>query len=319
MRALHKHIKIFILFILFILLFSCKKDRIEINYPPINVISDNFIVPIKVNSIPSSVSKINFSDVGLILYFDTIRTNEIGFYVSNQNLYPISIYYEDSSLNLKPEIKTPIVLALDENSDFFITKYLIIDTNADYKIKMPHFDDFYGSINATHDDSYVYGLPYPENKTYQVGQGYNGEFTHNGDGRYAIDFLMPIGSEIVAARDGVVAQIVDKYSGHGIEPAYLDSTNGIVIVHNDGSYADYGHIKQYGSLVSKGQSVKKGQLIGYSGDVGYSNIAHLHFEVDIPYSLHPVYKKKSIPTKFDTKEGNNLYLDNDRVYTSINK
>jgi len=54
---------------------------------------------------------------------------------------------------------------------------------------------------------YLYHLPFPPNSTYLVSQGFNGQFSHQGTERYSIDFAMPFGSAVCAARDGKVIDI----------------------------------------------------------------------------------------------------------------
>lgn len=68
-------------------------------------------------------------------------------------------------------------------------------------------------------------------------------------------------------------------------------------MHNDGTFADYAHLKLNGSAVKEGDSVKKGQLIGYSGDTGFSSGPHLHFSVFINRIDG---SRTFIPTKFRT-------------------
>ena len=54
-----------------------------------------------------------------------------------------------------------------------------------------------------------YCLPYPIGETATVSQAWGDSGTHRG--RFSIDFSMPFGSEITAARPGVVTEIRDQY------------------------------------------------------------------------------------------------------------
>ena len=64
-----------------------------------------------------------------------------------------------------------------------------------------------GSNCAQHDDSYVYQLPYAPGSKFKVTQGYNGSFSHKGSNQYAIDWQMPEGTPVYAARGGVVVKV----------------------------------------------------------------------------------------------------------------
>jgi murein DD-endopeptidase MepM/ murein hydrolase activator NlpD len=94
--------------------------------------------------------------------------------------------------------------------------------------------------------------------------------------QYAYDILMPIGTPIVAARDGTVLLV---------EASYADSTrrpgeeNYINVVHADGTIAGYVHLTRDGVSVAVGDVVVQGQVIGLSGDSGSSSEPHLHFHV----------------------------------------
>jgi murein DD-endopeptidase MepM/ murein hydrolase activator NlpD len=84
---------------------------------------------------------------------------------------------------------------------------------------------------------------------------------------YGIDLANAIGTPIVAAADGVVAES-GPASGFGL---------WIRIRHSDGTITVYGHINR--SLVVEGQKVRAGQEIAEMGNRGNSTGPHLHFEV----------------------------------------
>ena len=60
-----------------------------------------------------------------------------------------------------------------------------------------------GSSSAQHDDNYIYQLPYAPGNKFKVTQGYNGKFSHTGSNKYAIDWDLPEGTLVHAARGGV--------------------------------------------------------------------------------------------------------------------
>ena len=127
------------------------------------------------------------------------------------------------------------------------------------------------------DTSYVYALPYEESKTFRVIQGYFSRLTHKE--RAALDFNMKRGTNITAAREGVVVRAKEDGTLGGLKSKYRSHGNNIVIQHTDGSRAGYWHLQHDGALVNVGDTVKQGQVIALSGKTGYAAVPHLHFLV----------------------------------------
>ena len=128
-----------------------------------------------------------------------------------------------------------------------------------------------------YDTNYVYELPFAAGETYRVDQGYDGQFSHAGES--VLDFSMPEGTAIFAARGGTVARVVDRWSEHCPKPECKRYNNVIEIVHDDGTMADYVHLQTNSARVGVGQRVAAGDLIGRSGRTGYTTGPHLHFGV----------------------------------------
>ncbi len=104
---------------------------------------------------------------------------------------------------------------------------------------------------------------------------------HNDFLEHGIDFLVPIGTEILAARKGKVVDVkVDSNEG-GFEEKYIGNKylNFITIEHEKGEFSQYAHLKFNGACVKEGDKVKAGEVIGYSGNTGYTSTPHLHFHV----------------------------------------
>ncbi len=155
--------------------------------------------------------------------------------------------------------------------------------------------------------TYVYWLPYKKGNRYLFIQGANSNFSHKGELSY--DFKMKIGTEICASRAGKI--IETKYDGNkgGLKDEYLSEGNHIFIEHDDGSIAQYWHLKYNGVLVKVGDMVNQGQVIGLSGNTGYTAFPHLHFQL--------IDKNgKEILARFHTKKGN-IYLRPGRWYKRV--
>jgi murein DD-endopeptidase MepM/ murein hydrolase activator NlpD len=98
--------------------------------------------------------------------------------------------------------------------------------------------------------------------------------SRNGE-TFAYDFAMPIGTEVCAARGGVVTLVTDFRDGNW--PGWPN--NQIWIRHDDNTSGVYLHFRKEGSRVHVGQRVAQGDVICESGNVGNSLGPHLHFEV----------------------------------------
>lgn len=145
-------------------------------------------------------------------------------------------------------------------------------------------------------DSHIYSLPYKPGSSHKIVQGYGGRFSHTE--KAALDFEMPEGTPIYAARGGKVKSYKDNSDEGGIFTSETKS-NYILIQHSDGSIGCYYHLKKNGVLTKSG-NVRQGQLIGYSGKTGFALQPHLHFAVKKILN----YKKHSyVRTKFNTSNG----------------
>jgi murein DD-endopeptidase MepM/ murein hydrolase activator NlpD len=150
---------------------------------------------------------------------------------------------------------------------------------------------------ATEDTSYVYQLPFEDGKSYRVLQGYYSAFSHKN--RSALDFKMKRGTNICAAREGVVVRVKEDGDRGGWNRKYRPYGNNIIIQHPDGTRAGYWHLQKDGALVNAGDTVKAGQVIALSGKTGYAAVPHLHFMVWNTSGG----QWQQVPTRFRTKKG----------------
>jgi len=157
-----------------------------------------------------------------------------------------------------------------------------------------------GRMQARHNDETRYRLPFKKGETHRVSQGYDGRWSHRGQDRYAVDFVMPEGTTVCAAREGVVVDLKESSEMGGPAKKYVDQDNYVSIAHADGTIGEYHHLKHDGVLVEIGDRITAGQSIGLSGNTGYSTFPHLHFGV---YSAIDGSHRQSHRVAFVTCEG----------------
>ena len=163
----------------------------------------------------------------------------------------------------------------------------------------------FGDAQARHSPNERYRLPFENGKTFSVGQAYGGVLTTHNDkeSRYAFDFSMPEGTVVVAARAGVVVDVTIGHSLGAQDISLLEKANSVVVLHDDGTIAEYGHLAQRQAMVSRGQRVAAGDPLAYSGNTGFSSGPHLHFAVSRPeVNETGVMRQVALPIIFFTHD-----------------
>ncbi|MBW9233486.1 M23 family metallopeptidase [Leptospira santarosai] len=227
------------------------------------------------------------------------ENDKVEFYIQNQTPsgeYPFIIHFDFTTLdNFESDVPVPYRFISKGSSE--PKKFLTISPIDVHKGRSYNSNIY---VKAGDDSPQTSNLPYrlPFESSSRVGQGYNGKFTHTGIFAYALDFTLSEGSPVLAAREGLVIAIQDKYRSGGTASYYKDKANFIQILHKDGSIAEYAHLKHKGVLVQIGQVVQTGERIGLSGNTGFSNAPHLHFHV-----LTHRQNLQSVPISFKTDEG----------------
>jgi murein DD-endopeptidase MepM/ murein hydrolase activator NlpD len=148
------------------------------------------------------------------------------------------------------------------------------------------------------DSSFIYHLPYEENKTHLLVQGYFSHYTHKH--RAALDYKMKKGTKICAARAGVVVRLKEDGRKGGSNIKYCPLGNFVVIQHEDSSRTGYWHLQFKSVQVNVGDTVKQGQVIALSGKSGYTYFPHLHF---IVWRYNNKREWQQIGTRFQTNKG----------------
>ncbi|MEO1201557.1 MAG: M23 family metallopeptidase [Pseudomonadota bacterium] len=154
-----------------------------------------------------------------------------------------------------------------------------------------------GSPDAEHRPVEPYRVPFAISTNYPVTQAYPDVITHQTpDSFYAIDIAMPIGTNIFAARAGIVFDVAsDNYAGGTDREEHGQLANVVQILHDDGTFAIYAHLNWNSIRVRPGQRVVRGEYIADSGNTGFSSGPHLHFAVLRNRGL----ELESLPVRFE--------------------
>ncbi|WP_218599604.1 M23 family metallopeptidase [Polaribacter sp. NJDZ03] len=262
------------------------------------------------------ISYNSFSQLNFKTYFKKAE-NGFELLADNNEYCPVSVEVDLELVNLSTSngnFKTYVIPA--RTTGFIITNLKAIKAGGyKYNSKTKYnYGDFakkeIDTIAVKQQDTvaveeYIYNLPFKKGKKFKVSQGYNGTITHQK--KNALDFLMPIGTDIYAAREGVVIKVVDHNTKTCVTKGCLEFNNYILIYHLDGTFSDYVHIDTNSASVKPGDKVAKGQLIAKSGNIGWSTGPHLHFEV----FKQEIIKRETLKTKFKINDGTEapVYLE----------
>jgi murein DD-endopeptidase MepM/ murein hydrolase activator NlpD len=243
-------------------------------------------------AILSSVITILFSSIlfgELSIKDQKIANDVVEVYADNPDNFPYTISIDYKLTNCKLKNTSPKKILIPANvKKYPINEITLKRGQSSYSFSFNYWKG--NQLNAKHEDDYLYN--YPCDEKYKVIQGYHGTYSHKNS--KSLDFEMPIGSKVFAARDGVVLQLKEDSNFNCKTSACMNKANFILILHADGSIANYAHLKQNGVIPKIGDKVSKGELIAYSGNTGWSGTPHLHFEVYTEIDN----QRKSQETKF---------------------
>jgi len=243
------------------------------------------------------------------VYYQSIK-NGYSILVDNNEYCPVSVVLRLDLTNLRARAKrqTTFVIPAKQNKIKLTDLFAIHQGKYGFKF---NYNIYRGDINiVSYDLNYAYSLPFKKGFSALVGQGYNGKFSHQN--LNALDFNMPVGTAITAIRGGKVIVVVDSYNKHGSSPYYKSFSNFIIIMHNDGTFAKYAHLKQNSAKVKAGETIKTGQVLALSGNTGWTTGPHLHLKVYLPKAKN----EQSLQTKFKIGNGKlATYLKEKEIYT----
>ncbi|TPN81738.1 M23 family metallopeptidase [Aquimarina algicola] len=228
------------------------------------------------------------------------QQTENGFVIlaDNDEFSPVSVQMNFRLENLNSTKGNNKVFVIPARTKkHIITNLEVIDRKKRIKLGYESTYNHGNHLLKKYDQNFKYYLPFKKGSTHWVSQGYNGAISHKNEN--ALDFKMPIGTKVYAARGGVVVDIEESYSKNCTSAECAKYNNFILIYHDDGTFAEYTHIKENGAQVTIGDKINIGQFIGYSGNVGWATGPHLHFIV----FFQRLKERVTLKTKFLTGKG----------------
>lgn len=146
-----------------------------------------------------------------------------------------------------------------------------------------------------------YCLPFAEGSAYAVVQSYCAPPPGSHVTRFAYDFNLPMGTEVLNAREGVVVELREHWPDDNRTGG---QENMVSLRHADETISLYIHMKQDGVLVELGDTVPRGGLLGWSGASGDpTGYPHLHFMVCLRGGICSSPNEVTLPVNFNNAIG----------------
>ena len=206
--------------------------------------------------------------------------------------------------NLLPGGDLPIERVVPAESSLILVRLRRIVQNESIRARVTMAIDL-GSSTTVPDADHPYAIPFGGDSRAELIQGFDGVDSHSASMRYSLDFAMPEGTPVLAARAGTVLYMQDGFTVGGADPDLLEQANLVVVAHSDGTMASYGHLRR-GIPVSIGDTVGVGDVLGWSGATGFAGQPHLHFHVGKRLLGTP---GRTIPIKLRGQDGDLLGLE----------
>jgi murein DD-endopeptidase MepM/ murein hydrolase activator NlpD len=176
------------------------------------------------------------------------------------------------------------------------------------------FEYLPGEPGIEHQPSEPYRLPYALSSSVRVSQAFPDMKTHKDPAsQHAVDFVMNVGTDVFAAREGVVIEVASDFFESGTDLAVDGPRANVVrVLHDDGTMALYVHLNWNSIRVVPGQRVSRGEYLAESGNTGFSTGPHLHFVVQRNRGGALV----SVPLQFQGANGAPITVTSGQSYTS---
>jgi murein DD-endopeptidase MepM/ murein hydrolase activator NlpD len=207
---------------------------------------------------------------------------EVQFIARNDYYAPVEVVLAlDELTNIQyPAADQVMRWIVDPRSDFKLMALPAISEGQEPVAKF-RFLSLLGDPRSRHNPRRLYRAPFALANDFRITQAFPLGVTHDtADSRYAVDIAMPVGTDIHAARGGVVIEVASTNFRGGVDPARdVAAANIVRILHDDGTHAVYAHLNWNSIRVQPGDEVERGEYIADSGNTGFSSGPHLHFAV----------------------------------------
>lgn len=169
---------------------------------------------------------------------------------------------------------------VDPRSELVLIRLPVIGNGKEPSAEF-RFVSLHGDPRSRHTPPEPYRAPFSVASDFTVTQAFPHGITHDTpDSRFAVDIAMPIGTDIHAARGGIVFEVAStNFRGGTDRDRDGTSANIVRILHDDGTHAVYAHLNWNSIRVKPGDVVARGEYIADSGNTGFSSGPHLHFAV----------------------------------------
>lgn len=125
--------------------------------------------------------------------------------------------------------------------------------------------------NPSHDSPTI--LPIKKDQIVKVSAGYGlrtHPVNHTKKLHTGIDYIAPIGTNVLATADGKVTKISHDHDQYGTQ---------VTLTHTNGVKTIYSHLSEI--VVELGEMVTQQQVIAKVGNTGASTGPHLHYEIEV--------------------------------------
>jgi len=153
-----------------------------------------------------------------------------------------------------------------------------------------------GDPSAQHRPDQPYLPPFQKGQRFRIGSSFDpGAVQRDPYNAYAVSILMPPGTQICAARSGILAEIVGQSFRRQTAGGIMEErSEQIRILHEDGTMAVYSHLQSGSARFSPGSRISQGQVIAELGNFMISGASSLFFIIQKNEGMRLV----SIPFQF---------------------